>query len=76
MALRFIWPVPGRVKKILPIGKVRWSIVFLWLYKFRRLVSLEAPPKKNALLPAAYKVQIQDLDVDGANYNNRTEVAY
>jgi len=55
--------VPGRVKKLLPIGKVPWSIPFLWLYKLLRLVKLEAF-LKNVLMPPAYKMQIRALDVD------------
>ena len=55
--------VPGKVKKMLAIGKVPWSAPFLWLYKLLRIIKLEAP-LKNALLPPAYKVQIRALDVD------------
>jgi hypothetical protein len=54
--------VPDKIKKLLPLGRVSWSLPFLWLYKLLRKLQLEAP-LKNVLLPAAYKTQIRELDV-------------
>jgi len=55
--------VPQRVKQLLPLGNIRWLMPLLYLYKLCRKVKLEAF-LKNALLPAAYKAQIRELDVD------------
>jgi len=55
--------VPVKVKKMLPTGKITWSIPFIWLYKLLRAIKLEAP-LKNALLPSKYKVEVNKLDVN------------
>ncbi len=58
--------VSVRVKKMLPICKITWSIPFIWLYKLLRAIKFEAP-LKNALLPSKYKAEIDKLDVDVVN---------
>jgi len=58
--------VPLRVKKMLPIDKITWSIPFIWLYKLFKAIKLEGP-LKNALLPSKYKAEINKLDVDVVN---------
>ncbi|WP_183562859.1 oxygenase MpaB family protein [Mucilaginibacter sp. SP1R1] len=53
--------VPRQVQQQLHLGKLRWLIPVLWVYKLCRLVNL-ANFLRNALLPAAYKAQIKNLD--------------
>ncbi len=54
--------VPADVKKLLPIGKTAWIVPFLWLYKMLRRMKSEAP-LRDILLPTAYKIQVQQMDV-------------
>ena len=58
--------VPLRVKTMLPIGKITWSVPFIWLYKLLRTIKFEAP-LKNALLPSKYEGEINKLEVDVVN---------
>ncbi|MDB5011441.1 MAG: hypothetical protein JWQ06_2230 [Mucilaginibacter sp.] len=53
--------VPGKVKNLLPIGKTTWLKPILNCYKLCRLLKVESF-LRNALLPAAYRVQIKGLD--------------
>jgi len=54
--------VPGRVKQLLPFGKTSWIKPVLLCYKLLRSLKMEKV-FKNALLPAAYKAQIAELDI-------------
>jgi ER-bound oxygenase mpaB/B'/Rubber oxygenase, catalytic domain len=54
--------VPESVKKMLLSGKIRWIAPVLQVYKLLRVIKLEAS-LKHALLPAAYKAQILELDI-------------
>jgi hypothetical protein len=54
--------VPKHVKKLLALRNVPLLIPVLKIYKLSRLFKLEGI-FKNAILPDAYKTQIQDLDV-------------
>lgn len=53
--------VPARVNKLLLLGKIPWVIPVLKLYRLLRWLKLERF-LRNALLPVAYKAQIQELD--------------
>ena len=53
--------VPEKVSTRLSLGKISWLTPVLKLYKLFRAIKLEGP-LKNALLPKAFKVQIQSLD--------------
>lgn len=54
--------VPDRVNELLSLGKLPFLYPVLLVYKLFRFVKLEGL-LKNAILPTAYKTQIQDLDV-------------
>jgi len=54
--------VPLRVKELLSLKNIQWLVPVLYTYKFCRAVKIEGW-LKNALLPAAYKMQIQALDI-------------
>ena len=56
--------VPEQVKKLLLPGKVCRISPILLSYKILRAIKLEKP-FKNALLPATYKKQINELDGEG-----------
>ncbi|MDB5016239.1 MAG: hypothetical protein JWQ84_1071 [Mucilaginibacter sp.] len=53
---------PEAVSKLLSIGSVRWINPFLQIYKLCRIIKIETF-LKNALLPAAYKTQIKELNI-------------
>jgi hypothetical protein len=53
--------VSPRVGKHLPLDKVAWLLPVLWVYKLFKLIKMESF-LRNALLPAAYKSQIKNLD--------------
>lgn len=53
--------VPGRVNRLLSLGKIQWLLPVLYVYKFFRLLRLENL-LKNAILPHAYIGQVQALD--------------
>ncbi|MDB4904837.1 MAG: hypothetical protein JWQ63_4118 [Mucilaginibacter sp.] len=55
--------VPAKVKELLPLGNIPWMVPILKFYKILRAINSERP-FKNALLPAAYKTQIRELDVN------------
>jgi hypothetical protein len=54
--------VPSSVNKMLSLGKIRWLVPVLMVYKLVRMIKLEGV-LKNAILPAKYKAQIMDLDI-------------
>ncbi|MEJ5961854.1 oxygenase MpaB family protein [Pedobacter immunditicola] len=54
--------VPKQVNKLLALGNVPLLLPVLGAYKLTRFLKIEGI-FKNALLPAAYKSQIQELDV-------------
>lgn len=54
--------VPERVNKLLSLGKIRWLIPVLGIYKLSRVLKLEGL-LKNAILPKAYQNEIGNLDV-------------
>lgn len=53
--------VPQEVRKHLKLGTTAWLLPVIWGYKFLKLLSAETF-LRNALLPAAYKVQIIGMD--------------
>lgn len=53
--------VQPEVRRHLQLNRVPWLRPILWGYKFLKLLKLHAF-LRNALLPAAYKAQIKDLD--------------
>lgn len=53
--------VPADVKKLLPLSRICWIRPVLAAYKMLRALKLEHF-FKNALLPKAYKLQIQSID--------------
>jgi len=53
--------VPPEVNKLLFLGKIRWLLPVLYVYKFFRLFSLQNL-LKNAIMPKAYTKQVQALD--------------
>lgn len=53
--------VPEKVKKLINPAKIRWILPVLYCYKILRAIRLEKP-FKNALLPARYKLQINELN--------------
>jgi hypothetical protein len=53
--------VPPAARKLLPLGRISWIGPVLSIYKFSRLLKLDKL-MKNALLPAAYKTQVNNLD--------------
>jgi mpaB/rubber oxygenase-like protein len=54
--------VPKRVNELLSFGKIRWLVPVLLLYKLFRVIKLDVF-LRNALLPAVYKAQVENLDV-------------
>jgi hypothetical protein len=54
--------VPRRVSGLLSAQKIRWLLPVLAFYKFLRRLKTESF-LRNALLPASYKKQIQQLDL-------------
>ncbi|HEY8930355.1 MAG TPA: oxygenase MpaB family protein [Mucilaginibacter sp.] len=55
---------PADVKKLLPLGRICWIRPVLAAYKMLRALKAESF-FKNALLPNAYKLQIQSIDHEG-----------
>jgi len=53
--------VPPRVNQLLALGKTRWLLPVLMIYKLFRLLKLQNI-LKNAILPPAYVSQVQALD--------------
>lgn len=56
--------VPADVNRMLRLGKVRWLMPVLLIYKFFRLIKLENI-LKNAILPPRYVSQVNALDIAG-----------
>jgi len=56
--------VPARVNQLLRLGKIRWLLPVLYVYKIFRLIRLQNV-LKNAILPTAYVKQVQGLDTAG-----------
>jgi len=54
--------VPERVNDLLKLGSFSWASPLLFFYKLSRRVKLDGA-LKSLLLPAAYKKQINDLDI-------------
>jgi len=54
--------VPEKVSKLLRLANSPWLVPIVQFYKILRSVKLEGP-FKNILLPAAYKLQIQGMDI-------------
>jgi hypothetical protein len=59
--------VPHRVNKLLRLGKIRWLLPVLYIYKFFRLIKLQNV-LKNAILPPAYVSQVNEMDT-APNYS-------
>jgi hypothetical protein len=59
--------VPHRVNKLLRLGKIRWLLPVLYVYKFFRLIKLQNM-LKNAILPPAYANQVKEMDT-APNYS-------
>ncbi len=55
--------VPARVKELLGLGQVYFLLPVVYVYRFSRRLGLDKP-LRNMLLPAAYKEQINRLDVN------------
>lgn len=53
--------VPKRVNTLLHLGKIRWLLPVLAIYKFFRLLKLQNL-LKNAILPPAYVSQVKAMD--------------
>jgi ER-bound oxygenase mpaB/B'/Rubber oxygenase, catalytic domain len=53
--------VPSRVNKLLSLGKTRWLLPVLFVYKICRILKIENL-LKIAILPPAYLTQVQALD--------------
>jgi hypothetical protein len=53
--------VPNRVNKLLGLGKIRWLLPVLFVYKLFRLFKLQNI-LKNAILPPAYVNQVKAMD--------------
>jgi hypothetical protein len=53
--------VPSHVSKLLQIGKVRWIVPLLLLYKMSRRIGMSSFIR-NIFIPVNYKAQIEDLD--------------
>ncbi|HTE00159.1 MAG TPA: oxygenase MpaB family protein [Mucilaginibacter sp.] len=55
---------PARVNQLLRLGKIRWLLPVLYVYKIFRLLKLQNL-LKNAILPNDYQKQVQALDIAG-----------
>ena len=53
--------VPEQVKTLLGLANIRWLMPVLFIYKFFRLLRLQNI-LKNAILPPAYRAQVQAMD--------------
>lgn len=53
--------VPNRVRMLLQLGKIRWLLPVLYIYKLFRLFKLQNM-LKNAILPPAYASQVKAMD--------------
>jgi len=53
--------VPGRINLLLNLGKTRWLLPVLYVYKLFRLFKLQNL-LKNAILPPAYVSQVRAMD--------------
>jgi hypothetical protein len=58
--------VPNRVSKLLNLGKIRWLLPVLFVYKLFRLFKLQNV-LKNAILPPAYVSQVKAMDTAYSN---------
>jgi hypothetical protein len=55
--------VPGHVNKLLNLGKLSWLTPLLAIYKLSRKIKMDWF-LKNLVLPAEYKKQIKELDIE------------
>jgi hypothetical protein len=53
--------VPNRASKLLGLGKIRWLLPVLFVYKVFRLFKLQNV-LKNTILPSAYVNQVKAMD--------------